>query len=79
MRVGFHHVVPAPVPDPNIYWHQETSKLFPEFGNSYRPGRHRAQRFEHHQAHLPLPELTARGRTVGEVLTRLAGVYATAT
>jgi DNA-binding transcriptional ArsR family regulator len=31
------------------------------------------------QAHLPLPEPTARERTVGEVLTLLAGVDATAT
>ena len=31
------------------------------------------------QAHLPLPEPTARERTVGEVLALLAGVDATAT
>jgi DNA-binding IclR family transcriptional regulator len=31
------------------------------------------------QAHLPLPELTARERTVGEVLALLTGVDASAT
>src|SRR5260221_5752138 len=33
----------------------------------------------HIQAHLPLPEPTARERTVGEVLTFLTGTDATAT
>jgi hypothetical protein len=33
----------------------------------------------HVQSHLPLPELTARERTVGEVLTLLAGTDATVT
>jgi hypothetical protein len=33
----------------------------------------------HIQAHLPLPELTARERTVGEVLALLAGTDATVT
>jgi DNA-binding IclR family transcriptional regulator len=33
----------------------------------------------HVQAHLPLPELTARERTVGEVLALLAGTEATVT
>ena len=33
----------------------------------------------HIQAHLPLPELTARERTVGEVLALLTGADATAT
>jgi MarR family len=33
----------------------------------------------HIQTHLPLPEPTARERTVGEVLELLAGVDATAT
>ena len=33
----------------------------------------------HIQAHLPLPELVSRERTVGEILALLAGTAATAT
>jgi hypothetical protein len=33
----------------------------------------------HIQAHLPLPELVSRERTVGEILALLAGAAATAT